>query len=315
MPRVVDTGGGRRDDFNRSVPQYSTGLHDVEQTNSIKILDKTLKLLSLFSSDTPEWGVTEIAEASGLPKSTVYRILRVLLDHEFLAQDAISKRFRLGLGALELGHHAYEGLDLRDFAIPIMRDAAARSGETVTLQVLNQSRDRVVCVERVQQSSGLHLIMDVGNTAPLHAGASSRALLAFMPDADVERVLQTDLQRLTPHTVTDAQQLRVELQRVRADGYAVSFEETDIGAAGVAAPIFDGRGSVVASITIAGPITRLNRATYGRYAQLAGEAAEAIIRAQGLRLVFRAKPINPARSGGSGRSSARSQLLGPRITP
>ena len=262
----------------------------MEQTSSIKILDKTLRLLSLFGSESPEWGVTEMSDHSGLPKSTVYRILRVLLKHEFLAQDPVSKRFRLGLGALELGHHAYQGLDLRDFALPVLSAAAEKSGETVTLQVLNQSRDRVVCIERVQQSSGLHLIMDIGNTAPLHAGASSRALLAFMPDEEIEVVLSSALEALTPHTIISPEQLRTELQQVRDNGYAVSFEETDLGAAGVAVPIFDARGAAVASITIAGPVTRLNRETYAKYAELAIEAAATIIRAQGLRQVFHAKP-------------------------
>jgi DNA-binding IclR family transcriptional regulator len=261
----------------------------VEQTSSIKILDKTLRLLSLFDADCPEWGVTELAERSGLPKSTAYRILRVLLDHEFLAQDPVSKRFRLGLGALELGRRAYEGLELRDIALPILRATAERSGETVTLQVLNPTRDRVVCIERVQQSSGLHLIMEVGNTAPLHAGASSRAILAFLPVVEIDRALLGRLEALTPQTITRPEALRAELESVRAAGYAVSFEETDLGAAGVAVPILDGSGTAVASLTIAGPTTRLNRDTYQEFVQLALDAANEIVRAQHLREAFGAK--------------------------
>jgi DNA-binding IclR family transcriptional regulator len=279
------------------VPQYSTGLHDVEQTSSIKILDKTLRLLSLFNAGCPEWGVTELAERSGLPKSTAYRILRVLLDHELLAQDPVSKRFRLGLGSLELGRRAYEGLDLRDVALPVLRLAAERSGETVTLQVLNTSRDRVVCVERVQQSSGLHLIMEVGNTAPLHAGASSRALLAFLPPTEIERVLEGPLEPLTIHTITKPALLRDELELVRSQGYAASFEETDLGAAGVAVPILNGHGAAIASLTIAGPVTRLNRDTYQTFVQLALDAAAEIGRAQTLREAFGAKTTSNGSAG------------------
>lgn len=255
----------------------------MEQTTSIKILDKTLRLLSLFGPETPDWGVTEISDHAGLPKSTVYRILRVLVEHEMLAQDPVSKRFRLGLGALELGRHAYEGIGLRDLALPVLRATAARSGETVTLQVLNQVRDRVVCIERAQQSSGLHLIMEIGNTAPLHAGSSSKALLAFLSPDEIEAVIARGLDALTPHTITDPDELRSELAQVREQGYAFSLEETDLGAAGVSVPVVDAREAVVASLTIAGPVTRLNEHTRDIYVRYAFDAALAISNAQGVR--------------------------------
>src|SRR5262249_21432647 len=162
------------------VPRSSIVSHDAAQSPSIKILDKTLLLLGLFNAGTPEWGVTELAAHAGLPKSTVYRVLRVLLQHEFLAQDPHTRRFRLGLGALALGRRAYEGSELRRVALPVLNRVAALSGETVVLEVLNREHDRVVCVERAQRQSGLRLILEVGSTAPLHAGSSSKVLLAYL---------------------------------------------------------------------------------------------------------------------------------------
>ncbi|MGD9894681.1 MAG: IclR family transcriptional regulator [Dehalococcoidia bacterium] len=245
----------------------------MERDSPVKILDKTFRILALFSATTPVWGVTDLAAEAGMPKSTVYRVLRVLLQHEILAQDPLTKRFRLGLGALELGRRAYEGMELRQVALPVLHRIAALSGETVVLEVLNREHDRVVCVERAQRQTGLRLILDIGSTVPLHAGASSKVLLAFLPDDEIEAVIARGLPPLTAHTITDADRLRRDLAEIRARGYAVSYEETDDGAAGVAVPIWDRTGHVVAGLTIAGPLARLNQATVSRYLDLARDGA------------------------------------------
>lgn len=264
------------------VSPSSTTVHNVEPESPVKILDKTFRILALFSGATPEWGVTDLAAAIGMPKSTVYRVLRVLLQHEILAQDPLTKRFRLGLGALELGRRAYEGMELRQVALPVLHRIAALSGETVVLEVLNQDHDRVVCVERAQRQSGLRLILDVGSTAPLHAGASSKVLLAFLSEDEIEAVIARGLPPLTAHTITDADQLRRDLGEIRRRGFAVSYEETDDGAAGVAVPIWDHSGRVVAGLTIAGPLTRLNQATVSRFVDIAREGARQIAQELGI---------------------------------
>ena len=256
--------------------------HNVAQGSPVKILDKTLRILALFNGETPEWGVTELAAHAGMPKSTVFRVLRVLLQHELLAQDPLTKRFRLGLGALELGRRAYEGLELRQVALPILNRIAALSGETVLLEVLNQEHDRVVCVERAQRQTGLRLMLEVGSTVPLHAGASSKVLLAYLPDEEIEAVIARGLPPLTAHTITDPARLRRDLAEIRARGFAVSFEETDDGAAGVAVPIWDRSGRVVAGLTIAGPVTRLNQATVSRFLDIGRDGARQIAQELGI---------------------------------
>src|SRR3712207_2883869 len=85
---------------------------------SVKILDKALRILQLFGQDQTEWGVAALARETDMPKTTVYRILRVLQQHGFLAQDPDTRRFRLGLGILALGRRAYEGIELRRVARP-----------------------------------------------------------------------------------------------------------------------------------------------------------------------------------------------------
>ena len=211
-----------------------------------------------------------------MPKSTVYRILRILQGHSYLHQDPESKKFRLGLAALQLGRNALGSIELRQAAARILEDLSERSGETVLLQVLTDERDQVVCIERAQQRSGLRILLEVGATAPLHAGSSSKVLLACMSDREIAAVLAHDLPALTTHTITDPAVLRAELERIRSDGYAVSLEETDIGAAGVSVPIRDHAGRVIAGLTIAGPTARLRPETIDGYIELARAAARQI---------------------------------------
>jgi DNA-binding IclR family transcriptional regulator len=239
----------------------------------VKILDKALRTLMLFTPERPAWGVTEAAREVGMPKSTVHRILRVLQQHAFLSQDAESRRYRLGVAALELGQRAHDGLQLRSIARPIMERVATASGETVLLQVVSSEGDRVVCIERVQHGQGLRMILDVGATRPLYAGCISKVLLAFLDEQMINRVLDGDLEPLTAGTIVDPERIREELAEIRRNGYAVSFEEIDAGVAGVSAAILDHRGDVVGGLSISGPVTRVNEETIARYVALAIDGA------------------------------------------
>jgi IclR family transcriptional regulator, KDG regulon repressor len=235
---------------------------------SVRIVDKTLRILRLFGERQTEWGLGALAREVGIPKTTVYRILRVLQLHGFLVQAPDTRRFRLGLGALELGRRAYEGLELSRVARPIMEQVAALTDETVLLQVVDSDRRRVVCIERVQQRSGLQLILEVGATAPLHAGCSSKVLLAFLPEVLIEAVIEEGLPAVTPHTITEPARLRDELADIRLKGYAVSIEETDVGVAGVSVPVRDYSDRLVASLTISGPLARINEANINKYVEI-----------------------------------------------
>jgi DNA-binding IclR family transcriptional regulator len=242
----------------------------------VKILDKAVRVLMLFTPEQPEWGVTAIAREVDMSKSTVHRILRVFEQHGFLAQNPETRRFRLGLAGIELGRRAQVGLELRRIALPIMEQLSALSGETVLLQVVSPEGDRVVCIERVQQRRGLRLILDVGSTAPLYAGCSSKILLAYLDEATIDRVLGGELLPMTSHTLIDPVQIRAQLEEIRRNGFAVSFEETDEGVAGVSLPVRDSHDRVIAGLSVSGPMTRVNATTIVHYTGFAREGARRI---------------------------------------
>jgi len=225
-----------------------------------QLLERTFAVLSLFTAQRPSWTTTEIARACGLPVPTVHRILSALHAHSYVARDEITKRFHLGAAALELGRSARASTDLRSASLPVLRRLSMQTGETALLTVLSDSRDRVVCVERVESSQSLRLSVEPGLQMALHAGASQKAILAHMPEAEIERIVAAPLDKICRATITDPDRLREELKTIRTRGWANSFEETDVGVWGMAMTLLDEQDAVVGAIGLAGPQVRLTRA-------------------------------------------------------
>jgi len=224
---------------------------------SFQVLERTFSILDLFDEDRPEWSTTEVARALGLPVPTAHRILSALKRHGYVSQHEETKRFRLGIAALSLGDRARSVVDLRSVALPVLRTLSADTGETSLLTVLNANRDRGVCLERVETPQPLRLSVTPGRQLPLHAGASQKALLACMSEAEVERVIAAGLEHQCHATITDPGMLRAELATIGRRGWASSYEETNLGVWGVAVPVLNDRHDVVCAVGIAGPSPRL----------------------------------------------------------
>ena len=156
-----------------------------------------------------------------------------------------------------------------------MRDLTAETGETALLTVYQAHE--VVCVAKVESSHPVRLALDVGVRRPPHAGASSKALMAFLPEEEIEDIVRSQgLPKLCVNTITDRDALNAELARIREQGYAQSVEETDLGAWGVATPIRGWDGEVIAAIGLAGPIPRFGDELAQKYAARCEEAAKRI---------------------------------------
>jgi DNA-binding IclR family transcriptional regulator len=240
---------------------------------SPNLLDRTFAILQLFAQERPRWTLAEITAAVALPKPTVHRLLRVLCDHEMLGKSEVDGSYGLGPFALALGARALSRNRLRQLGQPVLRTLAARTGESALMFELVPTRDAAICVEQIESSHGLRLVSDVGARLPLFAGASSRAMLAFMPQDEIAAVL-AGLPR-GPAAPLGRRELERQIQSTRRQGYAQSFEETSAGACGIAAPLFAAGGAVIGCLTIAGPTTRLTRARLSELAPtLIAEAAQ-----------------------------------------
>ncbi len=251
------------------------------EKSSFQVLDRTFSILELFGEERPEWTTTEVARALGLPVPTAHRILVALARRGYVSQHDETKRFRLGIAALQLGDRARAVVDLRSVALPSLRRLSRDTGETSLLTVLTPRRDRGVCLERVETPQPLRLSVTPGRQLPLHAGASQKALMAFMEPDALDRALGKPLEHLCHNTITDPGLLRDELVKIRQLGWTSSLEETNVGVWGLAVPILDGRGVVVCAIGIAGPSARLEQTRIWELVERIREGAEEIARALG----------------------------------
>ncbi len=218
---------------------------------------RTADVLSLFARSTrPTLGVTEIAAELDLSKAVVSRILSSLRVRGFVELDEDTHRYALGPQGLMLGLAALGRIDTRQLAREKMAELSAATEETATLSV-RTGWERVY-VDQITPNRDIKMVVPIGRPQPLHAGASSKAFLAFMPPAEQDRFFaEADgLPALTPLTPTDPAALREELAGIRARGYAVSRGERQHGAGSVAAPVFGPDGQPRAVISVCGPVER-----------------------------------------------------------
>lgn len=232
-------------------------------------------LLTVGTASTPV-GVTEVGRRLGLSKAVVYRILRSLESRQLVRFDEQERAYELGPAALVLGARALRGQNLRAVALPVLRRLQQLTGETTTVSALvGTSR---IYLDQVVSPRELKMMVETGRAYPLHAGSSSKAILAFASPELRAQVLSGELDALTGRTIVERDALTAELDRVARAGVAFSRGERQHGAGSVAAPVFGAHGDVVGSISICGPIHRFDAATMRRYAPMVRRCAEEISR-------------------------------------
>lgn len=146
-------------------------------------------------------------------------------------------------------------LPVRMVALPVLRDLAAQTGETVVLTL--RRGEFGVAIESIESAEPVRVAPVPGESVPLHCGAPMKAILAFLPEDEIRQYLRRKLQRYTPRTICDPRKLRRHLAEIRTKGYAESWEEVYVGAVGVAVPVLGPDGHTNASLAIAGPLQRM----------------------------------------------------------
>jgi len=234
----------------------------------------SLRLIKAFSEDEYEIGISDLAKRLGLAKSTVHRLASALLAEGMLEQNPRDGRYHLGLALFELGTMVRRKMDFTVEARPFLRTLMEKTGETVHLAILD--RDSILYVITHESKQALRMGSKVGTRAPVHSTAVGKALLAFQPDEEIERIFAGGLPPSTPNTIVDPKALRRELASVRSRNYAVDDEESEIGLRAVAAPIRIYSGNVVAAISIAGPVHRMAKKALLGWVQELLDAANAV---------------------------------------
>ena len=219
--------------------------------------DRALDILGMFSDEVPVVSAVEVAAHLGVVRSTGYRYLQSLVANRYL-EEAPTGGFRLGLRVLELARLARRTYGLSEIAAPVLSDLASAVHETVLLT--RRVGDVVVCLERAESEvHRVRISYERGATLPVNAGAAALALLAWSDPDEARSVLQhAALRRFTPATLTDVDSLMGRLEQIRSDGYSITRSELDHDVLGIAAPIRDGDGRVVAAASIAAVASRVS---------------------------------------------------------
>jgi DNA-binding IclR family transcriptional regulator len=242
---------------------------------------KTLRVIeALGESDKPR-GITELSRELKLTKSNVHRLIETLAASGYVYRRE-GGRYELTLKLWELGMTVVSRLDLKEVAAPHLRELAARTAETVHLSVFDDGS--VVYIEKIESSHPVRAYSRVGGRAPAYCVATGKALLAYQPPELINRIART-LIRFTRRTITNPEGFVRELERIKRDGYAVNQGEWRDSVCGVAAPIWDGSGVVVAAVGISGPVQRLPAKACLGFAPVVVAAAQRISHDLGYRAV------------------------------
>ncbi len=218
---------------------------------------RVLDILELVVTTRDGLALRELSAQIEAPKSSLLPLLRTLAARGYLEQGPLGE-YRLGGKALELGMGSPAHRALPEIARPALRALMRRTGETVFLGTLGGAGTAVVFVDKVESEQVIRYAAGVGDRRALHATSSGKVILAFLPLPEREKILRAlPLKRYTDQTVTNLPALRAALEEVRQTGVCVNLDELAVGAAGIAAPIFDRNGRVAAACAIGGPTDRV----------------------------------------------------------
>jgi len=253
-----------------------------DRTYSSQVLDRVVSILDCFRPKQTDLRLLDIAAATGLHKSTLYRLLEAMRTHGLVGLDAETGRYHPGLKLFEIGSLAAGRFALERHSHPTLENLATISGETAHLCVLDGSD--VVYIAKVECTRTLRIPSAVGQRNPAYCTGVGKAILAFLTQDQVETYIATTrFERFTRKTLTKPSELKTNLRQIAIQGYAVDDQEREEGVRCVAAPIRDHAGSVIAAISIAGPSLRVTKERVAELAICVMQAAHEISTSLGYR--------------------------------
>ncbi|MGZ4031551.1 MAG: IclR family transcriptional regulator [Tumebacillaceae bacterium] len=240
-----------------------------QEKGTVRAVERALDILLCFSGTETELGLSEISKRLGLHKSTVHRLLASLESKGFIRRHTSTEKYRLGWSVLELVSNVYQSDDLSSIVLPVMTRLRDLLGETISLYIL--SGNERIRIQAVESNQPVRRVANIGKRLPLYVGASGKVLLAFS-NVQLEAILNDPS---FPAELNKTEFLAA-LQQTRDQGYAVSIEEREPGAAAVAAPIFSRGGEIVAALSVSGPADRFTPESVERMADAVRKSASVV---------------------------------------
>lgn len=222
----------------------------------VQSVQRAVRILKELSTSGPHLGVTELAARIGVSKPTVHALLRTLEAEGLVRQEKATSRYLLGPALLRLGNSYLETQELRSRSIAWADTLAERTGEAVWVAVLDGDQHMLVVHHAFRHGSGIQ-ILELGASIPWNTCALGKSLVSFLPQQRQKELLEGELARLTGKSVVDPAVLAEQLAQTLQTGYALEDQESTLGEAGIASPVFDRSGDPVGAIGVIGPVERL----------------------------------------------------------
>jgi DNA-binding IclR family transcriptional regulator len=246
----------------------------------VQSLDRTFGILRILAQQTRGLGLAQIAEAESLPKSTAFRLLAVLMQHEYVRKTSDTNLYRLGPAFLEMSSHYLNSLELKAESAPHMSELAASLGAIVFLA--RRQGNRMVYIDKQDQYTSLRKYSIIGQQKPLYCTSLGKALLLDMDFEDIRKLLSGDIfEKFGPNTHASVDALLGDLEVCKARGWTRDNEEAEPGINCVAAPIRDYRGEVISAISTSWVLESRPDLSAPKVAVQVVRAAEAISRSMG----------------------------------
>lgn len=228
----------------------SAGVGDLPKS----VLARGLMLLDAFVTTDTELTLAELCSRTGLPKATTHRLVAELVRWGGLERSGHA--YRLGVKLFELGQRAPRRRALREAALPYLQDLYESTHENIHLAVPDGAH--TLFLEKVTGHRSTPILSRVGSRMPVHCTATGKVFLALGPPEFFRRIAAAGLARKTARTIVAPGLLRQELDRAHEQGYGLNREESEVGVAAVAAPVYDSCRRLIAAISITGNAQRLD---------------------------------------------------------
>lgn len=247
--------------------------------SEVQTLARGLQILELLAEEEGGLTTTELTEKLEIDKSGISRLMNTLVKYRFVERDSQTRRYYLGTYIEELGKRSGQHTLLKDLSEPYLQNLVALTGENAHVAVY--SLPHALTIADVPSTEPLRVVSEVGRRVTLHCSAIGKCLLAFS-----EIPLPTDYPRFTSKTIVERQQLKLQLEQIRYQGYALDDEELTLGVRGIAAPIRNREGRTIGTMGLSGPAMRLTFEEIPKLATLLIQNAEEV----SIKLGFQTNP-------------------------
>ena len=246
-----------------------------KQQKIIGSVQRAIDILNLFDRRRQELGVTEIARALSLPKSTIAGLIFTLEHNDYLDQNTTTRKYRLGFKLAERAGVFLDQFDLRRVALPVLETLRNSSNESVNLAI--REGKYVIYIERMLGDNMLGMRSEIGKRELVHSTALGKAILAQLPVTEIKQFVENyEFKPVTPRTITDPAAFLEDLNETKSRGFSIDEQENELGGRCVAAPILDYLGKPVAALSISVPIQRFPEEKTPEFGEMVRQAARKI---------------------------------------